>query len=60
MCTSAKDLAFILNTSQVVELLGISRSFSYQLFRQKDFPTIQIGHKTGMSESPTGMAGRSH
>lgn len=39
---------------------GISQILTYQLFQQKDFPTIQIGHKTGMSESPTGMAGRSH
>lgn len=60
MCTSAKDLALILNASQIDEFLGISQSLTYQLFQQKDFSTIQIGHKTGMSESPTGMAGRSH
>ncbi|HJF51554.1 helix-turn-helix transcriptional regulator [Butyricicoccus pullicaecorum] len=45
MCTSTNDLALILNASQVAEFLGISRSLAYKLFRRKDFPTIQIGHR---------------
>ncbi len=45
MCTSTNDLALILSAPQVAEFLGISRSLTYQLFRQKDFPTIQIGHR---------------
>lgn len=45
MCTSTNDLALILSAPQVAEFLGISRSLAYQLFRQKDFPTIQIGRR---------------
>lgn len=45
MCTSTNDLALILNASQVAEFLGISRRLTYQLFRQKDFPTIQVGRR---------------
>lgn len=45
MCTSTNDLALILSAPQVAEFLRISRSLTYQLFRQKDFPTIQIGHR---------------
>lgn len=45
MCTSTNDLALILSAPPAAEFLGISRSLAYQLFRQKDFPTIQIGHR---------------
>lgn len=45
MCTSTNDLALILSAPQVAEFLGISRSLAYQLFRQKDFPTILIGRR---------------
>lgn len=45
MCTSTNDLALILSAPQVDEFLGISRSLAYKLFRRKDFPTIQIGHR---------------
>lgn len=45
MCTSTNGLALILSAPQVAEFLGISRSLAYQLFRQKDFPTIQVGRR---------------
>ena len=45
MCTSTNDLPLILSAPQVAEFLGISRSLAYQLFRQKDFPTIQVGRR---------------
>ena len=45
MCTSTNDLALILSAPQVAEFLGISRSLAYQQFRQKDFPTIQVGRR---------------
>lgn len=45
MCTSTNDLTLILSAPQVAEFLGISRSLAYQLFRQKDFPTILIGRR---------------
>ena len=45
MCTSTNYLALILSAPQVAEFLGISRSLAYQLFRQKDFPTIQVGRR---------------
>lgn len=32
-----------LNVSEVAELLGISRPTVYALFRQDDFPVVQIG-----------------
>lgn len=45
MITSIQELPLILNAVQVAAVLGISKSRAYQLFQQKDFPTVQIGRR---------------
>lgn len=45
MISSIQELPLILNAVQVAAVLGISKSRAYQLFRQKDFPTVQIGRR---------------
>lgn len=45
MYCTIQELPIILNAVQVAAVLGISKSRAYQLFLQKDFPTVQIGRR---------------
>lgn len=38
-----EDLPMILQIAQVHKLLGVSKTFIYELIRQKQFPVIEIG-----------------
>lgn len=49
MYHSIQELPMILNAVQVAAVLGISKSRAYQLFLQKDFPTVQIGRRKMVS-----------
>lgn len=39
------ELPLFLNAQGVATLLGISRSASYELMHEKDFPTLRIGSR---------------
>ena len=43
--TTFDDLPVILNASHVAQILGISKTLAYQLFRRGDFPTVQLGRR---------------
>lgn len=44
------DLGLILNATQVGQVLGISRSASYELFHSTGFPTIYVGKRMLVSK----------
>ena len=35
----------VYNATEMAEILGISRSYAYQLIKQKKVPVIEIGNK---------------
>lgn len=39
------ELPLMLSVSQVAKVLGISRTSSYDLVKEKDFPSITIGSR---------------
>ena len=39
------ELPLMLSVSQVAKVLGISRTSSYDLIKEKDFPSITIGSR---------------
>ena len=39
------ELPLMLSVSQVAKVLGISRTSSYNLVKEKDFPSITIGSR---------------
>ena len=39
------NLPKMLNASQISEVMGISKSFTYNLFHREDFPAIHIGSR---------------
>lgn len=39
------ELPLMLSVSQVAEVLGISRTSTYDLVKEKDFPSITIGSR---------------
>ena len=43
--TNYDELPLFLNAQAVGKLLGISRSASYELMHEKDFPTLHIGSR---------------
>ena len=40
----------VLNVQEVAELLGLSRSYTYELMRNGTIPTIQLGRKRLVSK----------
>lgn len=42
---SYDDLPLFLNAETIAKLLGISISSSYELMREKDFPSLKIGSR---------------
>ncbi len=45
MLTKFEDLPVILRVNDVAEVLGISKSATYGLFRRQGFPVISIGRR---------------
>lgn len=43
--TSVDQLPFVLNASEVANVLGISRAGAYELMHAKGFPTIHVGKR---------------
>ena len=43
--TSLDQLPFMINATQLSQVLGISRAGAYQLMHSKAFPTIHIGKR---------------
>ena len=39
-----------LSVDMVAEVLHLSRSSAYALFRRKDFPTVSVGHRLYVAE----------
>lgn len=40
---SADELPATLNAEDIASYLNISKAMAYNIFKQKDFPTLQIG-----------------
>ena len=40
--TSSEELPLVLSVRDVADILGISESAAYQLFKQADFPRIKV------------------
>ena len=40
-----EELPLTLNAKDIADVLGISKSYAYNLFYRKDFPTLTIGKR---------------